>query len=128
MHTPDTPALTLTILLEDAVLSMALSDGRAIGHIAQKVLPDGFLQILHTPPLAAPMALGTRLSAYLFPEKIRQFLAHSPPRNLRLQLDENLLDIPWEMAFDGSRFLGEKFQTTRHILSDAAVQIGRAHV
>ena len=121
MHTPDTPALTLTILLEDAVLSMALSDGRAIGHIAQKVLPDGFLQILHTPPLAAPMALGTRLSAYFFPEKIRQFLAHSPPRNLRLQLDENLLDIPWEMAFDGSRFLGEKFQTTRHILSDAAV-------
>ncbi|MEO6856485.1 MAG: AAA family ATPase [Rhodoferax sp.] len=121
MHTPDTPALTLTVLLEDTVLSMALSDGRAIGHIARKVLPEGCLQSLKMPPADSLNVLGARLSALFFPEKIRQFLAHSPPRPLCLQLDPNLLGIPWEMAFDGIHYLGEKFQTTRQILSDASL-------
>ena len=121
MHTPDTPSLTLTVLLDDTVVSMALSDGRAIGHIGSKVLPSGFLHSLHTPPLANPLALGTHLASQLFPEKIRQFLMHSRPRGLCLQLDENLLGVPWEMAYDGSHYLGEKFQTSRRIVSDAAL-------
>ena len=120
MHTADTPSLTLTVQLEDAVLSMALSDGRNIGHIAHKILPSGFLQTLHAAPPDTPMALGARLSTHLFPEKIRQFLIHSPPCTLCLQLDENLLGVPWEMVFDGSHYLGEKFQTTRRILADTA--------
>ncbi len=118
MHTPDTPPLTLTVLWEDAVISMALSDGRAIGHIAHTPVPSMGVHVL---PLESPMALGTRLSMQFFPEKIRQFLMHSPPRNLCLQLDENLLAIPWEMAFDGRHYLGEKFQTSRRILSDTAL-------
>ena len=121
MQTPDTPSLTLTVLLEDAVISMALTDGRSIGHIAHKVVPGGFSQHLHTQPADSPTALGLRLSTQLFPEKIRQFLMHSPPRDLCLQLGENLLSIPWEMAFDGGHYLGEKFNTTRRILCDTAI-------
>ena len=121
VHTPDLPALTLTVLLEDAVLSMALSDGRSIGHIDRLALPGGCLQSLLSPPLDSPMELGARLTTRLFPEKIHQFLRSSLPRDLCLQLGDNLLDIPWEMAFDGHHYLGEKFQTTRRILSDAVV-------
>lgn len=118
MQTPDTPSLTLTIVLEDDVISMALSDGRGIGHIATKGLASGWMHNLHLPPIDLPMAFGIRLSTQLFPEKIRQFLMHSAPRNLCLQLGDNLLGVPWEMAFDGTHTLGEKFQTTRRILSD----------
>ena len=121
MQTPDPPSLTLTVLLEDAVISMALSDGRTIGHIAHKVVSSVFLQNLHTPLLDHPMARWANLSTQLFPEKIRQFLMHSPPGDLCMQLGENLLGVPWEMAFDGSHYLGEKFQTTRRILSDTAL-------
>nr|WP_315246474.1 AAA family ATPase [uncultured Albidiferax sp.] len=121
VHTPDTPALTLTVLLEDAVLSMALSDGRGIGYIDRLVLPGGCLHSVLAPPLDSPMELGAHLTTRLFPEKIHQFLQRSPPRDLCLQLGDNLLDIPWEMAFDGSHYLGEKFQTTRRILSDVAL-------
>ncbi|MBC7683457.1 MAG: AAA family ATPase [Ferruginibacter sp.] len=118
MQTPDTSSLTLTVVLEDDVISMALSDGCGIGHIASKVMPIGWMHDLHAMSQESPRARGSRLSTQLFPEKIRQFVMHSPPRDLCLQLGDNLLGVPWEMTFDGSHHLGEKFRTTRRILSD----------
>ena len=54
----------------------------------------------------------------LFPPSIRDFLSGSPPRQLRLMLDDELIAIPWERAFDGRACLGEKFAVARRILAD----------
>ncbi len=106
---------------------MAISDGRAVGRIASIEVTPSFLRALQTQLSAdaaednsapSPKVQGARLYAQLFPEKIRQFLLHSPPRDVCLQLDGGLLGIPWEMAFDGNHYLGEKFQIARRILSD----------
>lgn len=124
MHTFDSPALTMTVLLEELRLSMAISDGRAIGQITSLQLAPCTLSSLAEPAPASHIELQTRgagLFARLFPEKIRLLLRHSPPRDLCLQLDDKLLDIPWEMAFDGKNFLGEKFQIARRIVSDATL-------
>ncbi|MDR7379111.1 class 3 adenylate cyclase/predicted ATPase [Rhodoferax ferrireducens] len=124
MHTFDAPALTMTVLLEESRMSMAISDGRAIGLITSLQLAPCTLAPLAELAPASHLELQTRgagLFARLFPEKIRLLLRHSPPRDLCLQLDAKLLDIPWEMAFDGKNFLGEKFQIARRIVSDATL-------
>jgi class 3 adenylate cyclase/tetratricopeptide (TPR) repeat protein len=120
----ETSALTLTVQLDSAVITMALSDGRAMGRIVSLPLASGVLQAFNKPSpayTATPQAYGADLFAQLFPASIRQTLQHSPAREMCLQLDTHLLDIPWELAFDGNHYLGEKFQVARRILSDAAL-------
>ncbi len=57
----------------------------------------------------------------LLPEPVRDFLASCQTRLLYLQIDEELMAIPWETAFDGKKFLGEKFSISRRITSAAKV-------
>ena len=92
-----------------------------MGQIASMQVLDGWLANTASavkPSATDRLALGTDLYAQLFPEKIRLFLRRSPPRDLCLQLHENLLAIPWEMAFDGEHYLGEKFRIARRIVSE----------
>jgi class 3 adenylate cyclase/predicted ATPase len=65
--------------------------------------------------------LGRMVFSRLLPEPVRDFLAACPTRLLYLQIDEELLAIPWETAFDGENFLGEKFRISRRITSAAKV-------
>ncbi len=125
MNNFETSALTLTVQLDGMVITMALSDGRALGRIASMPLATGVLQAFTEPCpayAAAPQGYGTDLFTQLFPEAVRQTLLHSPSRGISLQLDASLLGIAWELAFDGNHYLGEKFQIARRILSDATLQ------
>jgi len=68
-------------------------------------------------PMNQLRELGGTIFSQLFPEPIRDFLVQSPTRYLYLQIDESLMEIPWELAFDGDNFLGEKFRVSRLISS-----------
>lgn len=61
--------------------------------------------------------LGRQLFEGLLPPAVRKFLRDSPPRSMSLQLAAELAWIPWELAFDGERHLGEKFSIGRQIVT-----------
>jgi predicted ATPase/class 3 adenylate cyclase len=119
VHAADAaPTLTLTVVVDGTQLSMALSDAQAMGHIASCSINDEQIRTLQASK-GHPFTQGAILFEQLFPARIRNVLQHSASRAIYLQLDESLLAIPWEMAFDGKQFLGEKFQITRRVLSGA---------
>ncbi len=141
MHGTDQRPISLTILHEDAFLSVSLTDSRSVARFGRTDVDAGLLAELNT--RAAPVSrqqaaggpvavargnaagerqrLGGRIFSQLLPEGIRAFLLQSPPRYLNLQLSESLIEVPWEIAFDGESFLGEKFRIARQILFDEEI-------
>jgi len=137
----DPRPLVVTILSEGASLSVWLTDLLPIGRPAQVDISASELRDLRVraadalrpgalkaaDPAAGEFAmyrlreLGGTVFTRLFPEAIREFLRQSPKRDLYLHLDEDLLEIPWELAFDGDSFLGEKFSVSRRISSATGV-------
>ena len=119
--------VTLSILRLDDELSMALTDSRGLATIGKMRVSDGELHRLavawseaaRTTSAEASHRVGAELFDRLYPAAIRLFLAQSPPRLLQLQLAEGLLGLPWEAAFDGQNFIGEKFAVARQILSES---------
>lgn len=71
--------------------------------------PDGFLDALK--------GLGRLLFAHLFPEPVRERLACTLTTDLLLRLDDQLVHVPWELAFDGSDFLLARFRIGRQVLT-----------
>jgi tetratricopeptide (TPR) repeat protein len=61
--------------------------------------------------------LGRVIYEHLFPDTLREILSDRPPSNLFLRLEETLLEIPWELAFDGKDFLSRKFHIGRQIIT-----------
>src|SRR5262245_21916018 len=53
--------------------------------------------------------LGGLLFSHLFPEPARVRLRMAAPGDLYLRLDEQLLALSWELAYDGQDFLATKF-------------------
>ncbi len=60
---------------------------------------------------------GWRLWSELLPAKATQQLRDTAERDLVLILDEPLVQVPWELLFDGQRFLAEHFQVGRIVRS-----------
>ena len=137
----DPPPLVLTILREGASVSVWLTDVAPVGRPVRIELGDWLCDLrgraralsepVPLPPLQSPggddqaiplRQLGATIFARFFPEAVRAHLARSPGRDLCLQIDDDLADIPWELAFDGTGFLGEKFQVSKLPLTD-----GRPH-
>ncbi|ACB36352.1 Tetratricopeptide TPR_4 [Leptothrix cholodnii SP-6] len=121
---PPAPVI-LMIVREAAWLSCALSDGHGVGIHAQIRIADpaalqaGLAERDAAPAdTAARQALGGRVWLELLPAPIRRFLHASPARVLTLQLGADLAGLPWELAFDGTRHLDEKFALARQILRD----------
>ena len=52
-----------------------------------------------------------------FPGPFEAYLARARATYLSLQIQESLLRVPWELAFDGEDFLAEKFLVSRQVLS-----------
>jgi len=133
--------LVLTILREGAILSVWLTDLLPVGRPARVDVGGAALRDLRAQALEATQPgpwkafdsaagdvaahrlreLGGTIFKRCFPEPIREFLRQSPTRDLYLHLDEDLLDIPWELAFDGDSVLGEKFGISRLISSAAGI-------
>lgn len=70
-------------------------------------------------PARALCTRGARLYA-LLPDTVRTYLRAATGGAMTLQLAPSLAAWPWEMAFDGEAFLGEKFQLARQLALDAA--------
>ena len=117
--------VTLSILRLGQELSMALTDSRGLARIGKVMISDGDLTRLagaavEAVGLPSPDAVrhaGAALFDMAFAEAVRSFLTQSPERPLQLQVAEELLGIPWEQAFDGVSFLGEKYPVARQILT-----------
>jgi hypothetical protein len=61
--------------------------------------------------------LGSLIFSHLLPQAARDRLRSSESSNLYLRLDDQLVHIPWELAFDGQQFLGMKFRVGRQIIT-----------
>ena len=134
-------ALTLTLAWEEGRLSAALTDSAAIGRLGTVAADAGFARALASmwvpllegkavPTLAGLPSLdrrdpdrqvGAMIFSRLLPEPIQRTLTDLPGGQLSLQLSEDLIDVPWELAFDGTDFLGCKFQVSRQILTGTTI-------
>lgn len=65
--------------------------------------------------------IGTLIFSQLLPEKVRQRLTTAPSSDFYLCLDEQLIQIPWELCYDGSEFLATKFCMGRQVITHAPV-------
>ncbi len=63
--------------------------------------------------------LGSVLYDQLLSEPVKERLTASPPTSLFLKIDESLISIPWELIFDGTYFLCNKFCIGRQIATGA---------
>jgi len=61
--------------------------------------------------------VGSLIFSHLLPQAARDRLRSSESCNLYLRLDDQLIDIPWELAFDGQQFLGMKFRVGRQVIT-----------
>ena len=57
--------------------------------------------------------LGGLIFSHLLTEPARKRIQTAPPSPLYLRLDEQLLHVPWELCYDGTDFLVNKFQVGR---------------
>lgn len=62
-------------------------------------------------------AIGRVIFSHLFSEAVQHLLARISCTDLLLRLDDQLLHIPWELAFDGHDFLLTKFRIARQVLT-----------
>src|SRR5215211_1043416 len=134
-------AISLTVLRQDGSLAASLTDTRLIAKLAHCSLPEALLRnlqgdvqellaccadsglgkVLRTDASARVRTLGKRIFDTLLPEPVGSFLRGSPARMVSLQLDATLAWAPWELAFDGESFFGEKFAVCRQIVTDDQV-------
>jgi hypothetical protein len=61
--------------------------------------------------------LGGLIFSHLLPTPARQRLAAATPTDLFLRLDDQLVHVPWELAFDGQDFLLTKFRIGRQVIT-----------
>jgi tetratricopeptide (TPR) repeat protein len=61
----------------------------------------------------------------LLTHAVKAYLRASPPSRLILSLDEELVDIPWELLFDGNDFLSLKFGIGRMVRTKEKIPLAR---
>src|SRR5262245_49106468 len=120
------PPLSLTILRQGERLFVDLAEVGTLIPRGETRVEDTFLRevaaelrLLTTPGFvhgssaaeSAPGAglhhlqrLGSLLFSHLLPESVRVRLCKATPGDLYLRLDEQLLAVPWELAYDGQDF------------------------
>lgn len=70
---------------------------------------------------------GRYAFGHLIPARIQLLLGGSPADHLRLDLDERLIDLPWEVIHDGSEFLCLKYAVGRRLMSDQSFEPPHHH-
>jgi len=61
---------------------------------------------------------GKYAYGHLIPARIQLLLESSPADHLRLDIDERLIDLPWELIHDGIDFLCLRYALGRRLVSD----------
>lgn len=120
-------ALPLNLLLSwgGDRLNACLSDGHTLGRLGQMTVAPQLLSAASKGGWAALQGQaagrehwGRVIFQQLLPAPIGQALIGCPGGLLQLQLDDALLEIPWELAFDGSSYLGHKYAVYRQLTCD----------
>ena len=113
------------LLIEEGLLTEINEELARITSLANKRLD---LPPPHAHGGAAPASfhddlkrLGELIFFHLFSQPARQRLLDSPPTDLFLRLDDQLVHVPWELAFDGEDFLLNKFRIGRQVLTHQPV-------
>jgi CHAT domain-containing protein len=70
---------------------------------------------------------GRYAYGHLVPARIQLLLESSPADHLRLDIDERLIDLPWELIHDGSEFLCLRYAVGRLLMSDQGFQSPHRH-
>jgi CHAT domain-containing protein len=65
---------------------------------------------------------GKYAFGHLIPTKIQYHLENSSADHLRLDIDERLIDLPWELIHDGSEFLCLRYAVGRRLVSNQSFQ------
>jgi len=65
--------------------------------------------------------VGGLIFSHLLTEPARNRLRTAETVNLYLRLDEQLMQIPWELCFDGEQFLITKFPVGRQVITGAPI-------
>ena len=127
--------LNLLLRWHDGLLWSSLSDGHALGEIAQHLVDAAMLDHIsagvmrvwraHDQRLAREH-LGRLIFQELLPAPLRHRLETTDGTTLQLQINDALMGVPWEWAFDGAQCMGQKFAMFRHLLWAAPPPRGRA--
>ncbi|NOT55273.1 MAG: serine/threonine protein kinase, partial [Deltaproteobacteria bacterium] len=72
--------------------------------------PEGVPVIATSATVRDLQRIGELLFSHLLTEPARKRLRAAPPCHLSLRLDEQLIQVPWELCFDGEYFLTTKFR------------------
>ncbi len=65
--------------------------------------------------------IGGLIFSHLLTEPARQRLRAASPCDLYLRLDEHLLQLPWELGYDGKQFLATKFRVGRQVITGSPI-------
>lgn len=68
---------------------------------------------------------GKYAFGHLIPTKIQYHLENSSADHLRLDIDERLIDLPWELIHDGTEFLCLRYAVGRRLVSNQSFQTPR---
>ena len=66
--------------------------------------------------------LGRLIFSHLLTQSARDRLKNVSPCDLYLRLDDQLVQVPWELCFDGVDFLATKFRMGRQVITQYADQ------
>jgi CHAT domain-containing protein len=66
------------------------------------------------------LEMGAFAHGHLYPPLIEKCVRDSRVDHLRLNVDESLIDLPWELIHDGEDFLCVKYAVGRHIFAAAS--------
>ena len=83
---------------------------------ASAIAPQGIVDELEK---AGKYAYG-----HLIPARIQLLLESSRADHLRLDIDERLIDLPWELIHDGTDFLCARYAVGRRLISDQTFSYG----
>ena len=126
--------MNLLLRWHDGLLGASLSDGHALGQIAQHVVQASVLNQLSAGgssawhgPTSRPARerLGQEIFQELIPAPIRDLLVQSIGMDMQLQINDALMGVPWEWAFDGQKYMGQKFVLFRKLLQEGPQARGR---
>lgn len=65
--------------------------------------------------------IGGLIFSHLLTDQAREHLRGAPPGPLYLRLDEEVLQVPWELCHDGTEFLASRFQVGRQVITGRAL-------
>jgi CHAT domain-containing protein len=129
------PSISLTILRKGDTNLIDVAEVGSLIPRSEIHVDDGFLQEVSAEILSVALPgqsrgagtavvqelqrLGGVLFSHLLTEEARRRLRVAQPGDLYLRLDEALLQVPWELCYDGEQFLSTKFRVGRQVITSA---------